>query len=321
MGQASAEVGRGENLLGRANILYIINSQCFLDTMNNADQSNIRLKFHHVPMSRIALVQMQPKLGDKAHNLEIVERAIKSTDAEVIVFPEMFLTGYTLRDRLNEMAEDLDGPSVQKLVELAKDNERWLVMGMPEKDPEHTGLLFNSALVVEPDAPPETYRKMVLANFGPFEEELYFARGNKMPIFDTPVGKMGVEICFDIFFPEISKVYALEGADIIVCISASPSVTREYFEKILLARAIENTTFVAYANLIGTEQNMTFWGGNQIIGPRGNVQAGGKPFIEGIVKAEIDLSELEVARQFRPTIRETRQDIMEQMGEFAQPDE
>ena len=272
-------------------------------------------------MSKIALVQMQPRLGDKTHNLGIVERAIKSTDAEVLAFAEMFLTGYTLRDRYQDMAEDLDGPSVKRLVELAKEHERWLIVGMPERDPEHTGLLYNSALVVGPDNEPETYRKMVLANFGPFEEDIYFARGNKMPIFKTPVGRMGVEICFDLFFPEISKVYALEGADIILCISASPSVTREYFEKILLARAIENTTFVAYANLIGTEQNMTFWGGNQLIGPRGNIKAGGKPFVEGLDKSEVDLSELEVARQFRPTIRETRQDLMEQMGEFATPDE
>ena len=174
-------------------------------------------------MSSIALVQMQPKLGDKDHNLEIIERAIRSTDAEVLVFPEMFLTGYTLRDRIPNLAEDMDGQSVKKLAELAKDNERWLVVGMPEKDPEHTGVLYNSAVIASPDSEPETFRKMVLANFGPFEEDLYFARGNKMPIFDTPIGKIGVEICFDLFFPEISKVYALEGADIIVCISASPS--------------------------------------------------------------------------------------------------
>jgi len=116
--------------------------------MNNANERNISLNSHHAPMSRIALVQMQPKLGDKAHNLEIIERAIKSTDAEVLVFPEMFLTGYTLRDRINDMAEDMDGPSVKKIAELAKENERWLVVGMPEKDPDHTGLIFNSALVV-----------------------------------------------------------------------------------------------------------------------------------------------------------------------------
>ena len=270
-------------------------------------------------MSKIALVQMQPRLGDKAHNLEIIEKAIRSTDAEVIVFPEIFLTGYTLRDRYMELAEDLDGPSVRRIADLAKDHERWLVVGMPEVDSGKTGVLYNSALVVSPDTEPETYRKMVLANFGPFEEDLYFARGDRMPIFDTPVGRMGIEICFDIFFPEITKLYALEGADIVTCISASPSTTREFFEKILPARAIENTIFIAYANLVGTEQNMTFWGGNQLIGPRGNVKAGGKPFVEGLVKAEVDLSELEVARQFRPTIRETRQDLMEKLGQYAEP--
>ena len=272
-------------------------------------------------MAKIALVQMQPALGDKARNLEIIARSIRSTDAEVLVFPEIFLTGYTLRDRYMELAEDLDGPSVKKIVDMARDRERWLVVGMPELDSSKTGVLYNSALVASPDGDPETYRKMILANFGPFEEDLYFARGDKMPIFDTPVGRMGIEICFDIFFPEITKLYALEGADIVTCISASPSVTREFFEKILPARAIETTIFMAYANLVGTEHNMTFWGGNQLIGPRGNLKAGGKPFVEGLVKAEVDLAELEVARQFRPTIRETRQDLMERLGEFARPDE
>ncbi len=272
-------------------------------------------------MAKIALVQVQPRLGDKAHNVELVERAVRSTDSEVLAFSEMFLTGYTLRDRYSELAEDMGGHSVRKLDALAKESGRWLVLGMPELDPDRKGVIYNSALVLSPDSEPETYRKMVLANFGPFEEDLYFARGDKMPIFDTPVGRMGIEICFDIFFPEITKLYALEGADIVLCISASPSTTREYFEKILPARAIENTIFIAYANLVGTEQNMTFWGGNQLIGPRGNVKAGGKPFLEGLVKAEVDLNELEVARQFRPTIRETRKDLMEKLGEFAQPEQ
>ncbi len=272
-------------------------------------------------MAKIALVQVQPRLGDKAHNVELVERAVRSTDSEVLAFSEMFLTGYTLRDRYSELAEGLGGHSVRKLDAIAKENGRWLVVGMPELDADRKGVIYNSALVLSPDSEPETYRKMVLANFGPFEEDLYFARGDKMPIFDTPVGRMGIEICFDIFFPEITKLYALEGADIVLCISASPSVTRDYFEKILLARAIENTIFVAFANLVGTEQNMTFWGGDQLIGPRGNVKAGGKPFLEGLVKAEVDLNEIEVARQFRPTIRETRQDLMERLGEFAQPEQ
>ncbi len=272
-------------------------------------------------MEKLSIVQMKPKLGDKAHNLDIVKRAIQSTDAKVLIFPEMFLTGYTLRDRYQDMAEDLRGQSVKRIVELSKENEKWIIIGMPERDMDKTGIIYNSALLVSPDNEPETYRKMILANFGPFEEDLYFARGDKLQIFETPVGKMGITVCFDIFFPEIAKLYALAGVDIVVCISASPSDTREYFEKILVARAIENTTFVAYANLIGTEKNLTFWGGNQLIGPRGNVKAGGKAFVEGVVNAEVDLTELEVARQFRPTLRETRFEILESLADFADDEE
>ena len=268
-------------------------------------------------MAKLAMVQVQPKLGDKEHNIGIVERAIGSTDAQVLVFAEMFLTGYTIRDRIQEMAEGLDGPSVKKLDELAKSHDRWIIIGMPEKDEEKTGIVYNSALVLSPDGEPETYRKMVLANFGPFEEYQYFARGNRLLTIKTPVGKLGIQICFDIFFPEISKAYALSGADMLLCISASPSVTREYFEKIIMARAIESTCYVAFVNLLGTEKNMTFWGGSQLIGPRGNVKAGGKAFADGMVNAEVDMSELEVARQFRPTIKETRIDIIEHLGEIA----
>lgn len=269
-------------------------------------------------MAKVSLIQLQPRLGGKSHNIEIIKKALKSTDAEVLIFPEMFLTGYTLRDRLHDLAEDLNGESVHTLDALAKESGRWLIVGMPEKDPERTGLIFNSALVVSPNNEPATYRKMVLANFGPFEEDTYFARGDAMPIFETPVGRLAVTICFDIFFPEIAKVYALAGADIIVCISASPSVTREYFEKIIVARAIENTTFIAFVNLMGTEKNMTFWGGNCLIGPRGNLKAGGKAFEEGVVNAEVDLTELEVARQFRPTLRETRFEILDALAQFGE---
>ncbi|MCK4266687.1 MAG: carbon-nitrogen hydrolase family protein [Thermoplasmata archaeon] len=268
-------------------------------------------------MAKLAMVQVQPKLGDKEHNIGIVERAIGSTDAQVLVFAEMFLTGYTIRDRIQEMAEGLDGQSVKKLDELAKSNDRWIIIGMPEKDDEKTGIVYNSALVLSPDGEPETYRKMVLANFGPFEEYQYFARGDRLLTVSTPVGKLGIQICFDIFFPEISKAYALSGADLLLCMSASPSVTQEYFEKIIMARAIESTCYVAFVNLLGTEKNMTFWGGNQLIGPRGNVKAGGKAFVDGMVNADVDISELEVARQFRPTIKETRIDIIEHLGEIA----
>lgn len=291
-----------------------------IGNLGTAKLININVNLQE-PMAKLALVQLQPRLGDKTHNLSIVGKALGSTDAEVLIFPEMFLTGYTLGDRIHNLAEDLDGPSVKKLDSLAKEHDRWLVVGMPERDPIRTGLIYNAALVLSPDSEPEAYHKMIMANFGPFEESLFFARGDALPLFDTPLGTMGITICFDIFFPEIAKAYALGGADIIVNMSASPSMTREYFEKITVARAIENTVFMAFANLIGTEKHMTFWGGDCLIGPRGNLKAGGKAFEEGIVNAEVDLSELEVARQFRPTLRETRYEIMDILAQYGEESE
>ena len=129
------------------------------------------------------------------------------------------------------------------------------------------------------------------------------------PSSKPPAGKVGIIVCFDIFFPELAKYYALSGADMLVCISASPSVTRPFFESMMVARAIENTIFVAYANLVGPEKNLVFWGGDALIGPRGDIIAKGDVFEEGIVETEVDLKLLEVARQFRPTIKESREDV------------
>jgi predicted amidohydrolase len=159
-----------------------------------------------------------------------------------------------------------------------------------------------------------------LANFGPFEEHLYFGRGNELPVFETKFGKIGMLICFDCFFPELSKIYALKGADILVCISASPSTTRIFFEKVIVSRAIENTVFFTYTNLVGTELNMVYWGGNTVIGPRGDVKAKGEYFKEDTVTCEINLKELSTAREFRPTIRDTRMELFAELQKLLEGD-
>ncbi len=261
-------------------------------------------------MVKIALVQLQPVLGDKSANIELIRKAVASTDAPLVIFPEMFLTGYMVRDKLQPLAETLDGLSVRAVCEIARSENRCIIVGMPEKDSVRDGILYNSAVVVQPDGSVGTYHKMHLVNFGPFEEYTYFAKGARMPLFDTPAGKVGIIICFDIFFPELCKYYALEGADMIVCISASPSVTREFFEKVMVARAIENTVFFAYVNFVGPEKNLIFWGGDALVSPRGDIIARGGYYEEGIVEVDVDLKELEVARQFRPTIRESREDVL-----------
>jgi predicted amidohydrolase len=125
---------------------------------------------------------------------------------------------------------------------------------------------------------------------------------------------LGCLICYDIFFPEVCKTYALKGAEMLVCISAGPTASMEFFEKVMFARAIENTTFFLFCNLTGSESSMIYFGGSTIIGPRGDLKATGGHLIEQIVKTEIDLEELKIARRFRPTLRNTRSEILEQLA-------
>jgi predicted amidohydrolase len=269
---------------------------------------------------KLALAQLSPVLGDKEKNLDMMENAVKNSESDLVMFGELFLTGYMCRDNLTKLAEPLDGVSVNAIAKMAKEHDTHIVFGMPERSKEVQGQIFNSAVLVYPDERVERYRKLHLANFGPFEEHLYFARGSELPVFDTDIGKIGMLICFDCFFPELSKIYALKGADVLVCISASPSSTRIFFEKVIVARAIENTLFFTYTNLVGTELNMVFWGGNTVIGPRGDEKAKGEYFKEGIVTSEIDLKELNVAREFRPTIRETRIELFNELKKHLEGD-
>jgi len=271
-------------------------------------------------MLKLALAQISPVLNDKEKNLNLMRKAIKESDADLVVFAELFLTGYMCRDNLTKLAEPLDGESVKQIVGMAKEYDTYIVFGMPERAKELSGQIFNSAVLVYPDEKVECYRKLHLANFGPFEEHLYFSRGSKLPVFKTRFGKIGMLICFDCFFPELSKIYTLKGADILVHISASPSATRTYFEQVTVTRAIENTIFFTFTNLVGTELNMVFWGGNSVVGPRGEIKAKGDYFKEDIVTCEIDFKDLNVAREYRPTIRETRIELFNELKKLLTDD-
>ena len=276
----------------------------------------MQIIFQRLIKMKVCLAQIAPELGNKKENIEKIKKVAEKSDAAVIFFGELFLTGYMCRDDIVKLAESLNEESVKKISKIAEENDKHIIFGMPEKDEEKRGVIYNSAVIAYPNGEVDRYRKFYLANFGPFEEKLYFAQGNDLPIFNTPIGKIGMIICFDLFFPEISKIYALRGADIIACISASPSATRIFFEKMIVARAIENTTFALYTNLVGTELNMTFWGGNAIVGPRGEVKKKGEYYKEGIVEENIDLNEIKLARKFRPTIKDTRFEVLDALKEL-----
>jgi predicted amidohydrolase len=256
-------------------------------------------------MTRIALAQARCILGDKVENLRRMEECLDKVEADIYVFAELFLTGYMCRDQLYRLAERIDGRSVTRVAGMAEERECAIVFGMPTWSDDVQGLMHNSSVAVDPDGDVQVYDKVNLANFGPFEEKLYFTPGESPAMFELFGRKYGACICYDLFFPELAKAYALAGADAILCISASPSTSREQFERVLPARAAEGTMYALYTNQVGTQLNMVFFGGAQAYGPKGNLVSKAKYFEDDVVVLDLDQRELETARRMRPTIKDT----------------
>ena len=259
---------------------------------------------------KAALAQLDATVGDKAKNLKKLERAVAAAKADLLLAGELFLTGYMARDAFAQLAEPLDGPSVGAVQAIAAEHGTHVLFGMAERE-AGTQRLFNAAVLVAPDGKVAAYRKVYPANFGPFEEGLYFARGEDLTIVDTKIGRIALLICYDSFFPELAKAYAIEGAQLLAIISASPATSKPFFDKILPARAIENAMPLVYANLVGTELNIVFQGGTQAIGPRGENLGRAEDFVESTITADVDLRDVPTARAFRPTLRDTRKEFWE----------
>jgi len=266
---------------------------------------------------KCALVSMDPKITEKQKNIEKMKRYINSTESDLYIFGEMALTGYWCRDEYRLIAEDLHGPSLKELQKTAQKKECALIFGMPLRHEKTKGIIYNASIFIHPDGTIQHYKKWFLPNFGPFEEKLFFDEGERIEVIHTPFGTIGLLICYDVFFPELSKAYSLQSADILIAISASPSTTRIYFERVLPARAIENTAFVLYCNLVGTQDNLVFWGGSQAYDPFGNQIIKAPYFKESIVTCELDLDQIEIARAHRPVLRDTRAEIYQDLYEYA----
>lgn len=268
---------------------------------------------------KISLPQRFHRYYEKEHNLGIIKHELEKTDADLLVFPELFLTGYRIRDKIVEMAETIESDLILDLSDFVKDQNCALIFGMPERDLVQKGRIYNSAVFIGKDGFIKQYRKFHPVNFGPFEEKRYFHEGDMLPIFEVDDTKLGLIICYDIFFPELSKAYALNGVDLIIDISAGPTTSRPFFEIMIPARAVESTIYFAYSNLIGPEKNLTFFGGNTVVDGRGNQLAKGKYIEEDDIEVDIDPQELEFVRSQRPTLRDTRVELIDTISKILQP--
>ncbi|MFB3889753.1 MAG: carbon-nitrogen hydrolase family protein [Candidatus Bathyarchaeia archaeon] len=270
---------------------------------------------------RLALAQITSKREDKEANLkryeEITQKA-KEQKADLVIFPELSLTGYVIRDQVYELAEPVPGPSTRRIEEIARKAGIHVIFGMPELSEKTKATVFNTAVFVGPDGLIGKYRKMYLPTHSVFEEKRYFRPGYQTAAFDTAIGKIGLCICYDLFFPELTRLTRLKGSQLIVSISASPAVRRSYFEILTAARALENTAFLAYVNLVGIEDGLQFWGGSRLVSPTGDVVVKAKYDEEDFVVCDVNFGDIRPAETFIPALRDLRPELFDELKKNAE---
>jgi predicted amidohydrolase len=270
----------------------------------------------------IALAQISCRVGDKKFNIKTIEKNIqraKKENVDLVVFPELALTGYVCRDLVYELAEIVpNGQSVRQIESIAKKEKVHVIFGMIEKSSRASAILHNTAILISPEGFVGKYQKIYLPTHSVFEEKRYFRAGYQTPVFETKIGKIGLTICYDIYFPEIFRLLRLKGAQLIVCISASPSTRREFFEIITAARAIENTVFVTFVNRTGIEDGLQFWGGSRIIAPSGSIISEAKYDEDDLIIVKINYSDMKRFEAFIPTLRDLRPEFFNMLKKEAE---
>jgi predicted amidohydrolase len=270
---------------------------------------------------KVALAQISCKRGDKGENIKRIESRVtkaKQQGADLVIFPELSLTGYTMRDQIYELAETIPGNSTTFLEKLAKKAGVYIVFGMPELSEKTQATVYNAAVLVGPEGFIGKYRKMYLPTHSVFEEKRYYRPGYQTAVFETELGKIGLIICYDIFFPEVSRLTRLKGAQLIVCISASPATRRIFFETLTVARAIENAAFLAYVNFVGIEDGLQFWGGSRLVAPNGKILVQAKHDEEDLVIGEINYADTRPTETFVPILKDLRPELFDKLKETAE---
>lgn len=279
---------------------------------------------------RVACIQFEPRIGEKRGN---VERSLEliavaaSRGAQLVVLPELCSTGYVFESRHEAfgLAEAIpDGSTVRAWAEAARLHGLYIVAGITELADQ---ALFNSAAVVGPEGFVGVYRKNHLWG----EENLFFEPGNLgVPVFRTPIGRIACAICYDIWFPEVFRLAALQGADILcvptnwVPMAEQPADLPVMANVLAMGGAHSNSIFVAAADRVGIERGQPFIGNSLIVSCTGWPMAGPASHDgEEILVAELNLSDARRKRNwnaFNQVLRDRRTDVYDEMlGAASKP--
>lgn len=240
------------------------------------------------PTMRVAAVQFDPQLADKATNLAAIEanlRAAAKGGARLVVFPECALAGYGFegRDEALDHAEPIPGPSTHIIIKLCAELGVFAVVGLLERDGDR---LFNVATLLGPGGVIGTYRKIHLPFLG---VDRFVDPGDRpLGLLEVDGVRLGLHICYDGSFPETGRVLTLLGADVLVLATNWPIQSRSTADHLPACRAIENVVYVIAADRVGTERGCLFAGRSSIVDPDGNIVAKAGPTGAEILYAEID---------------------------------
>jgi predicted amidohydrolase len=257
------------------------------------------------------LAQIKPKLGCVADNLALIEERIHLAIADkvdLIVFPELALTGYFLKDLVPEVARRIESPEILRLMELSRSIS--IVIGFVEVTSDYR--FFNSALYLEDGAFKHLHRKVYLPTYGLFDEQRYLARGEQFRSFDTKLGRIGLLICEDMWHLSASYILAMDGATTIICLSSSPGRgidgdslgSADAWQQLTSTTAMFLNCRVLYCNRVGYEDGVNFWGGSEYIDPSGTSVARAAILDEDTLKTTVEEGILRRERIFSPMLRD-----------------
>ncbi len=273
------------------------------------------MKFH------LGLAQITTKLGDIQANLEkhlLYARQASQQKIDLLVFPELSLTGYVLQDLVPSVScrPSPDDPIFKQLLKASRRLD--LVVGFVDEDARHR--FFIASAYLSRGEVVHIHHKVYLPTYGLFDEGRFFAPGDCVRAFNTRFGRVGMLICED--FWHVSPPYLLwqDGADLLLLSSASPGrglskdarfKSSSWVEQTNRAYAGLFTVFIAHANRSGFEDGLNFWGGSTIFDPNGQLLTQASYFTETLVSAEIDLNQLHRTRSRLPLLRDERPELLQ----------
>jgi NAD+ synthase (glutamine-hydrolysing) len=270
---------------------------------------------------KLALAQINTKLGDVQANLEkhlALARQASQDGMDLLMFPELSLTGYVLQDLVHSVScrPDSGDPVFAQLLEASRRLD--LMVGFVDEDARHR--FYIASAYLSQGQVLHVHHKVYLPTYGLFDEGRFFAQGKRVRAFDTRFGRFGMLICEDFWHASPPYLLWLDGADVMLFASASPGRGLNGGSKLESAAWVEHTnrayaslftSFVAHANRSGFEDGLNFWGGSTVFDPDGRLVIQGPYFEEAVTKVEIDLNQLQRTRARMPLLRDERPELVQ----------